>query len=204
MPVEPAASVPALWTEPRWKSVPHEANADEQLRYAQLQAPREQQAAAWLAVPGFFPQARESSSKAYAQLVRHWYRAGDVDSLNLLESELARWDAKRQKELLDVLRIGISLRTRDIKEAVRGFERMAQPEGKTPAEIQKIYDPALVSMSLELCMDALLAVQKSEAQAVAEPLRRALRQLVWQLYRLETSAPAGAGRLKAVAARPGG
>ena len=50
----------------------------------------------------------------------------------------------------------------------------------------ELYDPALVAFNLEVCTDALRAFQqKSGTQTIAEPLRRALRRLVWHLNRIE-------------------
>src|SRR5262249_41432851 len=167
---EPARLLPGLGILPRWSTIPRQASPQEQLRYAQLRAPRDEWPAAWLAVPGYYPQSHDSLSKAYLQLARIWYRQNDVDSLDRLGSELADWkDAQtRDQELIAVIRIAVKLRKGDVDAVVKGFENRMQ------AGVTDMYNPALVAMSLEVCSDALQAVQKSGNPTLGEPLRRAL------------------------------
>ncbi len=73
--MDAAALYPALWLEPRWNAVPKQNTAEEQFRYALLQAPPDEWVPAFLAVIGYFPHSHELSSKAYSQLARIWYRA---------------------------------------------------------------------------------------------------------------------------------
>jgi serine/threonine-protein kinase len=187
MPTEPAHALPGLWIAPRWRFIPKQPSPAEQVRYAQLRAPREDSAAAWLAVPGYYPRSHDSLSKAYAQLARLWYRQVDIDSLVALQSELTNWKNAQghDKELVVVIRLALELRKGDIKEVEKGFKSLTQ-DG-----VADMDDPALVAMSLEVCSEALQAAQRSGNQTMAAPLLKALQQLVRQLYKIEVAAPAG-------------
>jgi eukaryotic-like serine/threonine-protein kinase len=61
-----------------WKRVPQKKSAAEQYRYALTQAPEKDLVAAWLAVPGNFPEDEDWAWRAYVQLtgdfVRRWDR----------------------------------------------------------------------------------------------------------------------------------
>jgi serine/threonine-protein kinase len=191
LPVEPSRSLPALWLEPRWDAIPRQDSPEDQLRYAQLRAPREEWAAAWLAVPGHYPQSHESLTAAYTQLARLWYRRDDVDALAVLAGELAGWKAaqSRDRELVAVIRLALKLREGDLHAVADGFKELTLAGG------DPMDDPALVALGAEVCSDALQAVvQKSVNPTNALPLRRALGQLLKQLYRIELGEPAGAGR----------
>jgi eukaryotic-like serine/threonine-protein kinase len=190
IPREPARPLPGLWIEPRWSLIPKQHSPDEQLRYAQLQAPRDEWAAAWLAVPGNYPQSHGAVSKAYIQLARIWYRREDLEALEVLASELAGWDKAQthDKELIGLIRVALKLKAGDHKGVAEWFESLTQ------AGVAHMDDPGLLALSLEIAMDALQAAQKSGNQTIAGDLRRALAQIVRQLYRIEVGNPAGTGR----------
>ncbi|HZW34087.1 MAG TPA: protein kinase [Isosphaeraceae bacterium] len=190
VPREPARPLPGLTIEPRWSTILRQHSPAEQLQYAQLQAPPDQWAAAWLAVPGYYPHSHEAVSKAYLQLARTWYRRADLDALRALASELAAWDEAQahDKELIGLIRIALKLKTGDSKGVAEGFESLRQ------AGVTHMDNPALLTLSLEIGMDALQVAQKSENLTVAADLRQALVPIVRQLYRIEIGNPAGAGR----------
>ena len=190
IPREPARPLPGLWVEPRWHTIPRQHSPQEQLRYAQLQAPRDEWAAAWLAVPGFYSQSHEAVSRAYIQLARIWYRREDLEALEILAAELAGWEKAQthDKELIGLIRIALKFKTGDHKGVAEGFESLTQ------AGVTHMDDPALVALSLEIGMDALQVAQKAGNQTIAVDLRKALAQIVRQLYRIEVGNPAGAGR----------
>jgi hypothetical protein len=106
---EAGGTRPCLWLEPLWKTIPKQATADEQCRFAQIQAPPAQWVAAWLAVPGNFPHSHEANSRAYIQLARIFYRRGDVEALGALVSEISDWgeNQKRDQELVSMSQIAI-------------------------------------------------------------------------------------------------
>jgi ATP/maltotriose-dependent transcriptional regulator MalT len=172
---------PGLWIDPRWSAVPNKGGAEEQYRYAEFAAPRDEWAAAWLAVPGHHPRSHEAASRAYIQLARLWYRRDDVDALAALGAELEAWknSQKRDRDLAALIRLALDLKKGDLGAVEKGFERL------TDAEVRDMYDPSLVAMNLEVCADAIKAVQKSGSQTIEEPLRNALRRLVWQINRVE-------------------
>ncbi len=91
------AGPPGSGSNPGWSAIPRQGSAEEQLRYAQLIAPRDEWAASWLAVPGHYPHSHDASSKAYTQLARLWYRLDDDESLAALAAELPAWkDAQKR------------------------------------------------------------------------------------------------------------
>jgi eukaryotic-like serine/threonine-protein kinase len=190
IPREPARPLPGLWIEPRWSLIPKQHSPDEQLRYAQLQAPRDEWAAAWLAVPGNYPQSHGAVSTAYIQLARIWYRREDLEALEALASELAGWEKAQthDKELIGLIRVALKLKAGDHKGVAGWFESLTQ------AGVAHMDDPALLALSLEIAMDALQVAQTLGNQTIAGDLRRALAPIVRQLYRIEVGNPAGTGR----------
>ncbi len=172
---------PGLWIEPRWTSIPRQGSAEDQLRYAQLQAPRDEWTAAWMAVPGNYPHSHDAASRAYAQLARLWYRLDDRESLAALGAELSAWKEaqQRDRDLAGLITLALQLRKGDLGAVEKGYEKL------TDAEVADMYDPLLVAMNLEICSDALAIVQRAGTQPIARPLQRALRLLARQLNHIE-------------------
>ncbi|MHB1558369.1 MAG: serine/threonine-protein kinase [Isosphaeraceae bacterium] len=172
---------PGLWIEPRWTSIPRQGSAEDQLRYAQLQAPRDEWTTAWMAVPGNYPHSHDAASRAYAQLARLWYRLDDRESLTALGAELSAWNdaQQRDRDLASLITLALQLRKGDLGAVEKGFEKLAE------AEVADMYDPLLVAMHLEICSDALAVAQKAGTQPIARPLQRALRLLARQLNHIE-------------------
>ncbi len=199
LPTEPARRPPALWIEPRWAAIPKQmGSAEDQLRYAQLRASRDDRAAAWLAVPGNYPHSHDASSRAYTQLARLWYRLDDVESLATLGTELSAWKEaqKRDRDLAALIGLALQLKKGDLGAVEKGFEKLSE------ADVADMYDPALVALNLEVCSDALQAVRKSGNQTIEAPLRKALRQLARQLNQIEIGEAAGALRESRRRGRP--
>jgi serine/threonine-protein kinase len=190
IPQDPAQPLPGLWIEPRWSAITKQHSAEEQLRYAQLQAPRGEWAAAWLAVPGYYPQSHAAVSKAYLQLARSWYRREDLQALELLASELSGWNKAQthDRELVGLIRIALKLKAGDLKGVAAGLDGFRQ------AGVAHMDDPALLALSLEIGTDALQAALHGGNQTIAADLRKALVPLIGQLYRIELGNSAGAGR----------
>jgi serine/threonine-protein kinase len=182
LPADPSQTRPGLWLD-EWRAIPKQLTAEEQYRYAQIQAPPEQWVAAWLAVPGHFPRAHDAVSRAYVQLVRILYRRGDLDGLSALTSELSKWEErqKRDEELVAMARVALSARRGDLEAVVLGFKAV------TKDDLSEILDPALVELGLEICSD-IIAAPGSQAQSVArESLQLDQRKLIRRLYRIELS-----------------
>ncbi len=184
---------PGLWIEPRWATIPRQGSAEEQLRHAQLRAPRGDWAAAWMAVPGHYPHSHDAASRAYSQLARLWYRLDDRESLEALGSELSSWkDAQqRDRDLAALITLALQLRKGDLGAVEKGYEKL------TDADIADMYDPVLVALNLEVCSDALAIVQKKGNQPIARPLQRALRLLARQLNHIELGDAPVLGRANA-------
>jgi eukaryotic-like serine/threonine-protein kinase len=183
IPADASQGRPALWLDREWRAIPKQHTAEEQCRFAQIQAPPDQWVAAWLAVPGYFPHSHEPISRAYIQLARILYRRGDLDALNALVSELSHWEEgqKRDQELVEVAQVAISAKKGDLEAVVKGFK------GLTRDDLADILDPALVEMGLEICSD-VMAATGSGAQSVArESLQSDQKKLIRRLYRIELS-----------------
>jgi eukaryotic-like serine/threonine-protein kinase len=181
IPPDPVRPPPALWLDPGWAEIPKQANAEEQLKSALLEAPRDQWAAAFLAVPGWFPRSHDTASKAYTQLARIWHRRSDVDALRALDAELSHWsEAQKHDQKLDqIVKIAIKLKNRDFDGVVDGMNALIREDAE-------IYDPALVELSLEVCTDASSAASRAGAESILqETLRACHNKLIRQLYKIE-------------------
>jgi hypothetical protein len=180
-PTDAAQGRPGLWLDRDWRAIPKQNTAEEQCRFAQIQAPPDQSVAAWLAVLGYFPHSHEAISRAYIQLVRIYYRRSDLNALSALVSELSQWEARqtRDQELVEMARVAISARKGDLEAVVEGFKSL------TKDDLSGILDPALVEIGLEICSD-VMAATGSGAQSVArETLKSDQRKLIHRLYRIE-------------------
>jgi serine/threonine-protein kinase len=173
--------VPGLWLEPRWATVLKQNSPEDQLRYAILQAPREEWVPAFMAVAGYFPHSHEPISKAYTQLARIWYRRCDLDALGALERELSQWkDAKQyDQELVHTIRVALKLRKGDFEGVVQGMKNV------TEKDVPDMFDPALVEMNLEICVDAIAGANRASSEALREALQVFQAKLVARLYQIE-------------------
>jgi serine/threonine-protein kinase len=187
--LESAQPAPGLWLE-HWEAIPKQNTVEEQFRYAQFQAPRADWSAAWVAVPGYFPNAHDLISRAYTQLARIYYRRCDLLALAGLESELASWKERqtRDQELVDVIRIAIKLRKGDMEGVVEGLR------GLPKNELSVIFDAGLVELTLEICADAIAHSMSGGVPVARESLHQIQRQLALQLYRIEVRPQGNAQR----------
>ena len=128
------------------------------------------------------------------QLVRRlWYRRDDVerpgDALAAGTSRPGSNGQRRDKDLAALIRLALDLKKGDLGAVEKAFARLSE------AEVADMYDASLVAFNLEVCADALKAVQKSGTQTIEEPLRAApCVGWCWSLNRIEIGGPAGAGR----------
>jgi serine/threonine-protein kinase len=176
-----SAALPVLWLEPLWSSVPKQNTAEDQLRYAILQAPTDEWVPAFLAVVGYFPRSQEAVSKAYIQLARIWYRRADVRALGSLESELSSWKEakKRDQDLVDSVRAALMLKKGDLEGAVKGMKNLMRDD------VPDMFDPALVELNLEICADAITAADRAGIDSMRGTVQGFWQQLVRRLYRIE-------------------
>jgi eukaryotic-like serine/threonine-protein kinase len=169
---EPIAR-PALWMAPEWSEVPKQATAELQYRYAQIQAPVGSRAAAWLAVPGYFPAARDWSSKAYDQLSRRLFRDRDAAKLKVFASELARMDRAHEKQLAELVAVAGSVLDGDAESA----SNLLNPRTEY---FTKINDPAIAELALEI---TLAAERRAKADGLSRTVQDSLRRTEEALIR---------------------
>ena len=149
---------PGLWIEPRWSDDPQAG----QPRRPVCDTPSSPPRATSGPRPGSpsrgsIPASHEATSKAYVQLARLWYRQDDVEALAALGSELEAWkqSQRRDKELAALIHLALDLKKGDLGAVEKGFAKL------TEAEVADMYDASLVAFSLEVCADALKAVQNN-------------------------------------------
>ncbi|WP_165248463.1 protein kinase domain-containing protein [Paludisphaera soli] len=158
-----AATAPALGLGPRWEAAPRMENAEQQYRHAQLVAPPAGLAAAWLAVPGYFPESYEWASPAYLQLGRVLYRERDADRVRALAREVRTWRSRqtRDEQLADVLEAAEGVLRRDVDGVIGRLGRIVESRDRP------LSDPGLVDFCVELVVDALHATEQPGATGAA-------------------------------------
>jgi serine/threonine-protein kinase len=155
-----ARRLPALGIEPRWSSIPKQASAEEQYRFAQFRASDDDQTAAWLAVAGHFHTASEWASPAYVQLARRLYRERDLDRLSGLKEELAAWTGAKtgDQELVQIVDTAIKLCHKDYEGVIKGISQVTGLDDRAKGlarEEPSLYDPGKLEFCLEIVSDAL-------------------------------------------------
>ncbi|WP_165070484.1 protein kinase domain-containing protein [Paludisphaera rhizosphaerae] len=174
-----AATAPALGLGPRWTSTPRMDDAEAQFRHAQLVAPPSRLAAAWLAVPGYFPDSYDWSSAAYLQLGRFLYRERDPERIETLAQELRGWRSKqsRDEQLADLLEISGMLLRGDVDGLINSLNRTVDVKDRV------LSDPGLIDFGVEVVADALWTLDRP-GQTGAEAQRPKLLLLRHRLLLL--------------------
>jgi hypothetical protein len=178
---------PGLWLEPWETEAPERPSPEAQYRWAQTRAPASRRPAAWLAVPGRFPQAHSVVTDAYVQLIRDWLRAGDIERLDALSGALAEAAARGDPpdwRALERLSRAAAAALRGDADAV-----LAQFRGWPNLEL---IDPAQAALGLEITQ----RVRRRPANAgpSAGPLDKLARDLVAAVLQVNVS-PAALDRL---------
>jgi len=158
---------PALWMAPDWVEVPKQPGPEAQYRYAQVQAPAGSRVAAWLAVPGHYPAAREWSSRAYNQVARRLFRDRDASRLSVFAAELAKMDRDHEKKLAVILGVAAAVLAGDPEKVVSVFGPGAQL-------VETLTDPAFAELSLEITLEADRVARR---QGLSTTVERSLRQI---------------------------
>jgi eukaryotic-like serine/threonine-protein kinase len=159
---------PALWMAPGWEAIPEQSSARRQYRLAQLGAAAEDRTAAWLAVPGFFPDDREWAFKAYTQLARSLFRHHDRAGLEALADELEHADRLPHAHLKDLVRVARAAAAAleddypEVLEQFKGFDRALNV-------------PALTALGLEVTLTVLRTGHDAGVYQI--PLRNLQREL---------------------------
>jgi serine/threonine-protein kinase len=182
-------SRPALWLATGWReTVPRQNSPEAQYRYALLAAPRGDEEAAWVAVPGYYPAAREWSSRAYTQLARWLLRHHDRDGLSALGHEIARAQKNHahEKELAEIIEAGVDALDGDYEGVIRDFNEKLLP--------RSLIDPAFMELGLEVVLQATRAAAQGGAPSSTLPkLREIQGKLLSELLQAERGV--GATRL---------
>ncbi|WP_152050870.1 protein kinase domain-containing protein [Tautonia marina] len=167
------AGPPALWMAPAWESIPKQATAQDQLRYAQLLARPSDRSAALLAVPGHFPRAEPWGSTAYTQLARALFDRLDHLGLNALADSLEAEPeaATQRRRLADICRAASN--------ALEDRPDLALEHLTARAPAPPYLEPALAELALEVAEWARSSPSASPLAAqwtnVREDLLQALR-----------------------------
>lgn len=160
-----SSTTPALGLGPRWTSTPRMEDAEAQFRHAQLIAPPSRLEAAWLAVPGYFPESYDWASAAYLQLGRVLFRERDAERLETLAREIREWRSKqtRDEQLADLLDTGGRLLRGDVDGTIGGLARIVDARDRI------LSDPGLIDFGVEIVADALRALDRpGETGAAAQ------------------------------------
>ena len=141
----PSADVPpGVWMA-KWSTIPKQPTAEAQYRYALMRSSSQEREAAWLAVPGRFPQDADQSLSSYIQLARHYLCRGDGDRLGILsraikEAEGGRDSRQSWQTLAVVAHAGQAAVSGDVKEVAK----------LTSLNNFKVIDPPLAELALEV------------------------------------------------------
>jgi serine/threonine-protein kinase len=178
----PPATAPAVWMAPGWSAIAKRSRPADQYRAAQLGAAWDDRTAAWLAVPGHFPAARDWSSRAYIQLARHLFRGRDAERLQALAVEIGRWPAAQthEKQLAAIVQAAVEALEGDLAGVIEQFDKHL--------DLPSVIDPALLELSLEITTRAARSAAADGDASVPSGLQDIQRKLIAKL--LTPAAPA--------------
>jgi serine/threonine-protein kinase len=182
-----ARPMPGLSIEPGWSRIPKQDSAERQYHFAQLGAPTDGLAAAWLAVPGYHPRSQEWVSPSYLQLARWLYRQRDLERLARLAGDLATWSAAKtpDRNLGEILKSAIKLLEKDLDGVAEG---MAGVAGRGDS---KRFEPGLLEFCIEIVSDAIHSASQPGAPALKRDLAETQVRLIRALRQVRASEWAG-------------
>ena len=185
------ATPPGLWMAPAWKHVAKQKTPEAQYRYAQLRVSNDDQEAAWLAVPGYFPGERLWKTQAYVQLARLLLRRHDVPGLKALASDIEHREGTvtSERDLVSVIQTAVALfEEGDLDGVIKNYN--------TPGSLSALYDPALVELSIEIMEQANEMARRTPTtpRGTKDKLRNTQHELVSSLFKIESPAPPFRGR----------
>jgi serine/threonine-protein kinase len=180
---QPKGVMPGMWMVAEWREIPQQAAPEAQYHYAQLHVSKADQEAAWIAVPGYFPESREWASKAYVQLARALLRHQDLDRLRVLAAELARWNPDRlhEKELAAIVQAAVDTLDGKVEEVITALG----PLVSKATDPSPVVDPALLELSLEVTSAAVRSSSRNGGMIVPEGLLNIQAKLLQRLYNVE-------------------
>jgi serine/threonine-protein kinase len=182
-----AAALPALWMAPNWKTVEPQGSAEAQYHYALLRASTADQEAAWIAVPGYFPDARDWAARAYIQLARTLLRRRDAARLKVFAEEIARWNSaqsyEHEKELVTIVQAAAKAIGGDLEGVIVVLKTL---------DVGATVDPALLELSAEVTTQAMqTALRNGTVESVPRDLRQLQKKFLDQLHSAQVRAPMG-------------
>ncbi len=187
--VEPVTedTLPALWMAPNWKTIEQQKSVEAQYHYALLQASEADQEAAWIAVPGYFPAARDWAARAYIQLARALLRGRDAQRLKVFAAEIARWNSaqsyEHEKELVTIVQAAAKAVGGDLEGVIVVLKTL---------DVGATVDPALLELSVEVTMQAMkTALRNGTVDSVPRDLRQLQAKFLNQLHSAQLRAPLG-------------
>ena len=146
--------LPGLAMTPSWASFEKRNNPESQYYQVLLATAPDEMNAAWLSVPGQYPNAKEWISKSYTQLARTLLRDRDVERLKILANEIERWPEAQthEKDLANVIRVGVEAIDGDLEGVVKDFDSKISPK--------TLPDPSLLELSFRVLATAQRYAQK--------------------------------------------
>jgi hypothetical protein len=168
---------------PQWESIARQGSPEEQYHFAQLRASPADQEAAWIAVPGYFPDSRAWTSQAYIQLARVLLRRHDAERLRVFATEIARWNAtethEHEKELVTIIQAATKALDGDQEGVIKELNDLDLPS---------TIDGALLELALEVTVQATRSSSRTGAlRAIPPGLRMIQGKLLNQLSTVEIS-----------------
>jgi tRNA A-37 threonylcarbamoyl transferase component Bud32 len=185
-----SSALPALWMAPRWGTIARRESPEAQYHHAQLGASLADQEAAWLAVPGYFPEARAWNSQAYIQLARILLRRRDAGRLRVFATEIERWNAtqahEHENELVTIIQAATKALDGDQEGVIVQLNKLNLPS---------TIDPALLELALEVTVQSTHSASRTGPLLAVPPGLKSLQvKLLTQLSTVEIGEQMGRRR----------
>jgi len=137
---------PSAWIAPDWEQVPRQGSAAEQYRHALFLTGPGDLEAAWVAVPGYFPQDQEWAARSHVQLARELFRRRDRDRLKAFADVLATNRHGSDEALAQVMQAGVAALEGDVGKVLNFFDANAY------SVVNNLVDAALADFGLEIAL----------------------------------------------------
>jgi hypothetical protein len=175
---------------PRWGTIARRESPEAQYHHAQLGASLADQEAAWLAVPGYFPEARAWNAQAYIQLARILLRRHDAERLRVFATEIERWNAtqahEHENELVTIIQAATKALDGDQEGVIVQLNKLNLPS---------TIDPALLELALEVTVQSTHSASRTGPLLAVPPGLKSLQvKLLTQLSTVEIGEQMGRRR----------
>ncbi|WP_422924736.1 serine/threonine protein kinase [Singulisphaera sp. PoT] len=169
-----STGMPGLWMVPEWSSlVEKQPDAEAQYHHAQLIGNHGDRVAAWLAVPGYYPEDRDYCTKAYIQLTRELLKQHDVERLRSLAPEIGGWKAGKTlgEELAVLVQAALSAVDDDLDGVPVQFENKEYG-------VAALTDAGLFDLALAVADEALVAARKANSTVLQRKFQATRDQII--------------------------